>query len=90
MAKGETTTWMGARPTLPDYLPAIGYSRRIAGLVYAFGHQHLGLTLCAVTGELVADLALGRTPTIDVSPFDIARFERGWRGPSQGVAGVGA
>jgi D-amino-acid dehydrogenase len=79
LAKGETTTWMGARPTLPDYLPAIGRSRRIAGLVYAFGHQHLGLTLAAVTGELVADLALGRMPAIDLSPFDIARFERGWR-----------
>jgi D-amino-acid dehydrogenase len=81
LAKGETSTWMGARPTLPDYLPAIGRSRRIDGLIYAFGHQHLGLTLSAVTGELVGDLALGRMPTIDLSPFDIARFERGWRRP---------
>ncbi len=81
LAKAEPATWMGARPTLPDYLPAIGCSRRISGLIYAFGHQHLGLTLSAVTGELVGDLALGRTPTIDVSPFDIARFERGWRRP---------
>ncbi len=80
LAEAETTTWMGARPTLPDYLPAIGCSRRIGGLIYAFGHQHLGLTLSAITGELVGDLALGRTPAIDLSPFDIARFERGWRG----------
>lgn len=77
LVSGQTTTWMGARPTLPDYLPAIGRSRRIGGLIYAFGHQHLGLTLSAVTGDLVADLALGRTPEIDVRPFDIARFERG-------------
>jgi len=77
LLSGETTTWMGARPTLPDYMPAIGRSRRIGGLIYAFGHQHLGLTLSAVTGELVADLALGRTPEIDLRPFDIARFERG-------------
>src|SRR3546814_14181331 len=35
------TRWMGARPTLPDYLPAIGRSRRVGTLVYAFGHQHL-------------------------------------------------
>jgi D-amino-acid dehydrogenase len=78
LSRYEPATWMGARPTLPDYLPAIGRSRRIEGLIYAFGHQHLGLTLGAVTGELVADLALGRTPAIDLSPFDIARFERGW------------
>jgi len=77
LAKADTTTWMGARPTLPDYLPAIGRSRKIGGLIYAFGHQHLGLTLSAVTGELIGDLALGRTPAIDLSPFDIARFERG-------------
>jgi len=75
LAHAETATWMGARPTLPDYLPAIGRSRRVGGLIYAFGHQHLGLTLSALTGELVADLAVGRTPTIDLSPFDIGRFE---------------
>ncbi|MGQ0590916.1 MAG: NAD(P)/FAD-dependent oxidoreductase, partial [Sphingosinicella sp.] len=34
--------WMGARPTLPDYLPAIGRSGRMPNLCYAFGHQHLG------------------------------------------------
>ncbi len=79
LAQAEPATWMGARPTLPDYLPAIGCSRRVAGLIYAFGHQHLGLTLSAVTGGLVGELALGRIPAIDVSPFDIARFERGWR-----------
>jgi D-amino-acid dehydrogenase len=80
LAEGPTTTWMGARPTLPDYLPAIGCSRRIGGLIYAFGHQHLGLTLCAVTSELVVDLAVGRTPPIDLRPFDISRFEGGWGG----------
>jgi glycine/D-amino acid oxidase-like deaminating enzyme len=68
------TEWMGARPTLPDYLPAIGRSPAIRGLFYAFGHQHLGLTLAAVTGELVADLLMGRDPQIDLAPFDLARF----------------
>jgi D-amino-acid dehydrogenase len=66
--------WMGARPTLPDYLPAIGRSRRSPNLLYAFGHQHLGLTLAAVTGEAIAALAGGETPAIDLAPFDPARF----------------
>lgn len=66
--------WMGARPTLPDYLPAIGRSRRAPNLLYAFGHQHLGLTLAAITGELVAALAAGQPATIDLAPFDPARF----------------
>jgi D-amino-acid dehydrogenase len=68
--------WMGARPTLPDYLPAIGRSASARNLFYAFGHQHLGLTMAAVTGELVGDLACGREPVIDLRPFDVARFSR--------------
>ena len=56
----KATEWMGSRPTLPDYLPAIGRSRRQGNLYYAFGHQHLGLTLGAVTGELVGRTGHGR------------------------------
>ena len=64
--------WMGARPTLPDYLPAIG--RRGPNLLYAFGHQHLGLTLAPITAEIVAALATGAPPPVPVEPFDLARF----------------
>jgi D-amino-acid dehydrogenase len=53
----KPTRWMGARPTLPDYLPAIGRSRSMRNVMYAVGHQHLGLTLAAITGELIAGLA---------------------------------
>jgi D-amino-acid dehydrogenase len=68
--------WIGARPTLPDYLPAIGASRRASNLFYAFGHQHLGLTLAAVTGEAIAALVVGDEPAIDISSFDLERFQR--------------
>jgi D-amino-acid dehydrogenase len=74
--EGPVAEWMGARPTLPDYLPAIGASRRVGGLYYAFGHQHLGLTLAAVTGELVAALMSGAAPSTDLAPFDLDRFDR--------------
>lgn len=66
--------WMGARPTLPDYLPAIGRSRHATNLAYAFGHQHLGLTLSAVTAELLAAMLEGRDPAVDLRPFDVTRF----------------
>jgi D-amino-acid dehydrogenase len=68
------TRWMGARPTLPDYLPAIGRSRRASNLLYAFGHQHLGLTLAPITAELVTALVNGSPPHIDLTPFDLERF----------------
>jgi len=68
--------WMGARPTLPDYLPAIGRSTRAPNVLYAFGHQHLGLTLAAATGEAVAALVAGDTPAVDLAPFALERFAR--------------
>ncbi|AUN33841.1 NAD(P)/FAD-dependent oxidoreductase [Niveispirillum cyanobacteriorum] len=64
--------WVGCRPTLPDYLPAIGRSDRAANLFYAFGHQHLGLTLGPVTGERIAALVTDQGP--DLSAFDLNRF----------------
>ncbi len=73
---GPFTRWMGSRPTLPDYLPAIGRSDRVDNLLYAFGHQHLGLTLAPVTATLVAALADGAPPAIDLAPFDLGRFDR--------------
>lgn len=74
---GPYERWIGSRPTLPDYLPAIGRSTRVSNLIYAFGHQHLGLTLAAVTARIVGALAHGETPPVEIAPFDIARFERG-------------
>lgn len=69
--------WMGSRPTLPDYLPAIGRSRRVENLLYAFGHQHLGLTLAPVTSEILAALVNDSDPKVDLTPFDLDRFQVG-------------
>jgi D-amino-acid dehydrogenase len=66
--------WMGPRPTLPDFLPAIGRLERAPRVLYAFGHQHLGLTLAAVTAELIEALACERAPAIDLAPFRVERF----------------
>jgi glycine/D-amino acid oxidase-like deaminating enzyme len=67
-------SWMGPRPTLPDYLPGIGRAAGPHELFYAVGHQHLGLTLAAVTADLVAEIVTGRTPRFDLKPFDLGRF----------------
>jgi D-amino-acid dehydrogenase len=70
----EGPSWMGPRPTLPDYLPGIGRAPGPHELYYAVGHQHLGLTLSAVTADLVAALVMGRPPRFDVTAFDLKRF----------------
>ena len=68
------TQWMGFRPSLPDSLPVIGPAPGEPRVLHAFGHGHLGLTQSAATAELVADLAAGRTPGVELSPFSPARF----------------
>ncbi len=70
----EGPSWMGARPTLPDYLPGIGRVPGPHAMFYAVGHQHLGLTLSGVTAELMVDLIAGRRPRFDLSAFDLRRF----------------
>jgi glycine/D-amino acid oxidase-like deaminating enzyme len=67
------TTWMGFRPSLPDHLPVLGRPDG-RNLVFAFGHQHLGLTLAGVTARIVADLVAGRRTDVDLDPFSPARF----------------
>ena len=67
-------TWLGFRPTLPDSLPVIGRSKQNPNLIFAFGHHHLGLTLGGITGKLVGEIAVGATPSLDVTPFRPDRF----------------
>ena len=74
-SSGDTnTSWVGSRPVLPDYLPAIGRLREVPEVFYAFGHQHIGLTLSAITAELVSALVAGRTPAHDLAPYSLERF----------------
>jgi D-amino-acid dehydrogenase len=68
------TRWMGQRPSTPDSLPVICRSPRHASAYLAFGHGHLGLTMGAITGRLIADMAAGRTPLVDMRPYDVQRF----------------
>lgn len=66
--------WMGFRPSLPDSLPVIGPARCTPRVLYAFGHGHLGLTQCAGTARLVADLVEGRTTAFDITALGSGRF----------------
>nr|WP_298796153.1 FAD-binding oxidoreductase [uncultured Acetobacter sp.] len=54
--------WHGSRPTLPDYLPALGTFRHAPRLVAAYGHNHLGLTLGPITAEILSAHILRGAP----------------------------
>jgi D-amino-acid dehydrogenase len=70
----ETSVWMGCRPSLPDSLPVLGVAANTDRVFYAFGHQHLGITLGPISGLMIADLVAGRDPAIDLAPYRPNRF----------------
>jgi D-amino-acid dehydrogenase len=70
----STREWMGHRPAPADSIPVIGPSPRHGDVLMAFGHHHVGLTGGPRTGRLVADLASGRRPNIDLAPYSPERF----------------
>jgi glycine/D-amino acid oxidase-like deaminating enzyme len=65
---------VGFRPLSRDGLPVLGASARAPGLFFATGHGGFGLELGPYSGALVADLALGDAPPLDLAPFSADRF----------------
>ena len=71
---GPPRAWAGLRPATPDMLPILGPDPDHPELLYATGHSRNGILLAPATAAAVADLAVGRRPSLDVSGFGIARF----------------
>ncbi|MDX8481752.1 FAD-dependent oxidoreductase [Mesorhizobium sp. VK24D] len=69
-----SSEWLGFRPSLPDSRPVIGRSCHSPGVIHAFGHGHLGLTLAPITARLVADVIAGRGDQTRAAPFAADRF----------------
>jgi len=73
-AEQSKNCWLGFRPSLPDSLPVISKAPKHNNITFALGHQHLGLTLGAVTGKLVGQIIDQQSTDIDITPFCISRF----------------
>jgi len=69
-------TWMGQRPSTVDSLPLLGASPKAPAIHFAFGGQHLGLTMGPRIGRMTADMIAGRKPNIDIAPYRVDRFDR--------------
>lgn len=66
--------WFGWRPMTWDSLPIIGRPPGLDNVIYATGHNMLGMTLAPATGRLVTELTTGAVPHIDPEPFSPTRF----------------
>ena len=66
--------WRGLRPCSPDGLPYLGRPRRYDNLIISTGHGMKGISLAPITGKIVAQLASGQTPLMDIAALGIERF----------------
>jgi D-amino-acid dehydrogenase len=70
----EQSRWIGERPSLPDFRPAIGRAPRLANVYCGYGHQHVGLTLATATGRLIARQMEGEELPTALAACDPGRF----------------
>lgn len=70
----DEDVWLGHRPSTSDSLPVIGPSKSAPNVIYAFGAQHIGLTMGPRVGRMAADLALDIRSNENLHPYRSDRF----------------
>ncbi len=73
--------WGGAYDATPDWHPLVGAVPGTENLLLCAGWSGHGLKSTPAAGRVMADLATGQTPFIDVTDLDPARFDRGFANP---------
>jgi D-amino-acid dehydrogenase len=65
--------WSGLRPMTPDGTPIIGKTR-YPNLLLNTGHGTLGWTMACGSARVIADIAGGKTPEIEVADLALSRY----------------
>ena len=45
-------------------------------MIFAFGSQHIGLTIGPRIGKICADMVMGRRSNVDLAPYAPGRFDK--------------
>ncbi|MGM8215953.1 NAD(P)/FAD-dependent oxidoreductase [Bacillaceae bacterium W0354] len=64
-------TRVGFRPYTPGFLPVFGRLPHVEGIMVANGLGASGLTSGPYVGKIMAELALGKEPDIDLKSYDV-------------------
>lgn len=64
----------GLRPCSPDGLPYIGKISNLKNVTIAAGHAMMGWSLGPATGKLVSEIIDDKKTSLDITPFNIERF----------------
>ena len=75
------STWWGWYDVSPDWNALVGEAREVSRFLYATGFSGHGFQQAPAVGEHLAELVVGRTPTLDLSPFSADRFAAGAERP---------
>ena len=67
--------WSGLRPGTPDELPILGPVDGLSGYLNACGHFRTGILNAPLTGQVLAELAVGEAPSYPIDPFLPDRFD---------------
>ena len=73
MDRHSLNPWTGLRPMSSDGVAILGETP-VPGLYLNTGLGHLGWTMGAASGRVVADIIMGRTAAVDTSHYSINRF----------------
>lgn len=68
----SVTAWTGLRPYSSDGVPVLGRTP-FQNLFLNTGHGHLGWSMAAGSGRLVADIICGNAPGLDPEPYRLGR-----------------
>ena len=68
--------WSGIEGYLPDDLPVMGPSEKVAGLYYAFGFCGAGFQIGPGVGDVMAELIDTGATVTPIEPFHIRRFRQ--------------
>jgi sarcosine oxidase subunit beta len=79
------TSWWGWYDVSPDWNALVGEANDVSRFLYATGFSGHGFQQAPAVGEHLAELVVGRTPTLDLSPFSAERFAAGAERPESVV-----
>lgn len=69
--------WAGLYDMCPDRTPILGNSPQLERFFTAAGFSGHGFMISPITGQLMAEMILGKPTTFPIQMFDAGRFERG-------------
>lgn len=69
--------WAGLYDMCPDRTPILGNSPNLSRFYTAAGFSGHGFMISPITGQLMAEMVLGKPTAIPVHMFDAGRFDRG-------------